>query len=186
MSNKKLVILGAGESGTGAAVLAKDKGFDVFLSDSGTISPHYRAVLQAENIEFEEGTHTMARILDADEIVKSPGIPCEAPPVAAAMAKNIPVISEIELAGRYTDARMVCITGSNGKTTTTMLIHHILTHAGIDAGLAGNVGRSLAWQVAREPHDVYVVELSSFQLDNMYSFKANICLLYTSPSPRDS
>ena len=174
---RRLVVLGAGESGTGAAILAKDKGFDVFLSDSGHISPRYRAVLEAEGIEFEEGTHTMARILAADEVVKSPGIPVDVPVMAAVLAKHIPVVSEIEFAGRYTDAKMVCITGSNGKTTTTMLIHHILIGAGIDAGLAGNVGRSLAWQVAREPHPVYVVELSSFQLDNMYDFKANIAVL---------
>jgi len=174
---RRLVVLGAGESGTGAAILAKDKGFDVFLSDSGHISPRYRAVLEAEGIEFEEGTHTMARILAADEVVKSPGIHVDVPVMAAVLAKHIPVVSEIEFAGRYTDAKMVCITGSNGKTTTTMLIHHILIGAGIDAGLAGNVGRSLAWQVAREPHPVYVVELSSFQLDNMYDFKANIAVL---------
>ncbi len=174
---RRLVVLGAGESGTGAAILAKDKGFDVFLSDSGHISPRYRAVLEAEGIEFEEGTHTMARILAADEVVKSPGIPVDVPVMAAVLAKHIPVVSEIEFAGRYTDAKMVCITGSNGKTTTTMLIHHILIGAGIDAGLAGNVGRSLAWQGAREPHPVYVVELSSFQLDNMYDFKANIAVL---------
>ncbi len=174
---RRLVVLGAGESGTGAAILAKDKGFDVFLSDSGHISPRYRAVLEAEGIEFEEGSHTMARILAADEVVKSPGIPVDVPVMAAVLAKHIPVISEIEFAGRYTDAKMVCLTGSNGKTTTTMLIHHILIGAGIDAGLAGNVGRSLAWQVAREPHPVYVVELSSFQLDNMYDFKANIAVL---------
>lgn len=174
---RRLVVLGAGESGTGAAILAKDKGFDVFLSDSGHISPRYRAVLEAEGIEFEEGSHTMERILAADEVVKSPGIPVDVPVMAAVLAKHIPVVSEIEFAGRYTDAKMVCITGSNGKTTTTMLIHHILIGAGIDAGLAGNVGRSLAWQVAREPHPVYVVELSSFQLDNMYDFKANIAVL---------
>ena len=174
---RRLVVLGAGESGTGAAILAKDKGFDVFLSDSGHISPRYRAVLEAEGIEFEEGSHTMARILAADEVVKSPGIPVDVPVMAAVLAKHIPVISEIEFAGMYTDAKMVCITGSNGKTTTTMLIHHILIGAGIDAGLAGNVGRSLAWQVAREPHPVYGVELSSFQLDNMYDFKANIAVL---------
>lgn len=174
---RRLVVLGAGESGTGAAILAKDKGFDVFLSDSGTISPKYRAVLEAEDIAFEEGTHSLDRILSAHEIVKSPGIPLDAPVIKAAKAKNIHIISEIEFAGRYTDAKMVCITGSNGKTTTTMLIHHILTGAGIDAGLAGNVGHSLAYQVARAPHKVYVVELSSFQLDNMYEFKANIAVL---------
>lgn len=174
---KRIVVLGAGESGTGAAILAKDKGFEVFLSDSGSISPKYREVLQNEGISFEEGSHSMDKILAADEIIKSPGIPLDAPVILEVRKKNIPVISEIEFAGRYTDAKMVCITGSNGKTTTTMLIHHILTHAGIDAGLAGNVGNSLAWQVARNPHPVYVVELSSFQLDNMYDFKANIAVL---------
>ena len=174
---RRLVILGAGESGFGAAVLAKDKGMDVFLSDCGTIASKYRERLETEKIPFEEGHHTESLILSADEIVKSPGIPLDAPTIVAARAKNIPVISEIELAGRYTESKMVCITGSNGKTTTTMLIHHILTHAGIDASLAGNIGMSLAYQVAREPHDVYVVELSSFQLDNMYDFKANIAVL---------
>ncbi len=176
-SAKRLVVLGAGESGTGAAILAKDKGMDVFLSDSGTIAPKYRQTLIDERISFEEGGHTFEKILNADEVVKSPGIPLTAPVIVELQKKGIPVISEIEFAGRYTDAKMVCITGSNGKTTTTMLIHHILTHAGIDAGLAGNVGNSLAWQVARCPHEVYVVELSSFQLDNMYSFKANIAVL---------
>ncbi len=174
---RRLVVLGAGESGFGAAVLAKDKGMDVFLSDSGKIAEKYRSRLVDEAIPFEEGGHSMDRILAADEIVKSPGIPLEAPVVKAAIAKNIPIISEIEFAGRYTDAKMVCITGSNGKTTTTELIYHILTYGGIDASLAGNIGKSLAWQVARDPHDVYVVELSSFQLDNMYDFKANIAVL---------
>lgn len=174
---RRLVVLGAGESGTGAAILAKDKGLDVFLSDSGTIAPRYRRQLEVEGIAFEEGGHTPGLILNADEVVKSPGIPLDAPVILAVRAKNIPVISEIEFAGRYTDSRMVCITGSNGKTTTTLLIHHILTGAGIDAGLAGNVGHSLAYQVARDPHKVYVVELSSFQLDNMYDFKANIAVL---------
>lgn len=176
-AKKRIVVLGAGESGTGAAILAKDKGADVFLSDAGKIAPKYRKILEREEIPFEEGSHSLDRILCADEIVKSPGIPLDAPVVLAARDKNIPIISEIEYAGRYTDAKMVCITGSNGKTTTTMLIHHILTHAGIDAGLAGNVGHSLAYQVARDPHPVYVVELSSFQLDNMYDFKANIAVL---------
>ena len=174
---RRLVVLGAGESGTGAAILAKDKGLDVFLSDSGAIAPRYRRQLEEEGIAFEEGGHTPGLILNADEVVKSPGIPLDAPVILAVRAKNIPVISEIEFAGRYTDSRMVCITGSNGKTTTTLLIHHILTGAGIDAGLAGNVGHSLAYQVARDPHKVYVVELSSFQLDNMYDFKANIAVL---------
>ncbi len=176
-NNKRIVVLGAGESGTGAAILAKDKGFDVFLSDSGTIAARYREVLEKENIAFEEGGHSTARILSASEIIKSPGIPCDAPIVLQAVAKGIPVISEIEFAGRYTDSKMVCITGSNGKTTTTLLTHHILRGAGIDAALAGNVGKSLAWQVARDPHPVYVVELSSFQLDNMYSFKANVAVI---------
>lgn len=175
--NKRLVVLGAGESGTGAAILGKDKGFDVFLSDMGSIAPEYLDILSREGIEFEQGTHTMPRILAADLIVKSPGIPLTAPVIVEASGKNIPIISEIEFAGMFTDAKMVCITGSNGKTTTTMLIHHILTSAGIDAGLAGNVGHSLAYQVARRPHPVYVVELSSFQLDNMYNFKANIAVL---------
>lgn len=174
---KKIVVLGGGESGVGAAILAKDKGYDVFLSDGGNLKPEYRDTLLAEKIDFEEGGHTESRVLQADEIVKSPGIPETAPIIVAAKNKNIHIISEIEFAGRYTDSKMVCITGSNGKTTTTTLIHHILTHAGIDAGLAGNIGKSLALQVARDPHPVYVIELSSFQLDNMYAFKANIAVL---------
>lgn len=174
---KRIVILGGGESGTGAAILAKDKGMDVFLSDSGTLAQRYVDTLRAEGIAFEQGGHTEALILNADEVVKSPGIPPTAPLIQKIVAAGIPVISEIELAGRYTDSKMVCITGSNGKTTTTTLITHILTSGGIDASPAGNVGRSLAWQVAREPHDVYVVELSSFQLENMYDFKANIAVL---------
>ena len=174
---KRLVILGGGESGVGATILGKDKGMDVFLSDSGSLSDHYRRVLDEEGIPYEEGTHTLERILTADEVVKSPGIPPTAPVVKEIVAKGIPVISEIELAGRYTDARMVCITGSNGKTTTTLLTYHILKSAGVDAGLAGNVGQSLALQVARDDHDVYVIELSSFQLENMYDFHANIAVI---------
>ncbi|MDE6277798.1 MAG: UDP-N-acetylmuramoyl-L-alanine--D-glutamate ligase [Muribaculaceae bacterium] len=175
---KRLVILGAGESGTGAAILGKDLGMDVFLSDSGKISDHYRSILESEGIAFEEGGHTREKIVNADEIVKSPGIPLTAPIVAEAMKKSIPVVSEIEFAGRYAgDSKMVCITGSNGKTTTTLLTYHILREAGLDVGLAGNVGFSLAYQVAREPHKVYVIELSSFQLDNMYDFKANIAVI---------
>lgn len=174
---KRLVILGGGESGVGAAILGKDRGWDVFLSDSGEIAPHYSRVLSDEGIPFEHGHHTAELILNATEVIKSPGIPPTAPLVRELAAKGIPVISEIEFAGRYTDAKMVCITGSNGKTTTTMLIHHILCSSGIDAGLAGNVGKSLALQVAREPHDVYVVELSSFQLENMYDFKANVAVM---------
>ncbi len=174
---KRLVILGGGESGVGAAILGKDKGMDVFLTDSGRLSPHYRQMLETEGIPYEEGGHTLERIIDADEVVKSPGVPPTAPVVQAVAAKNIPVISEIELAARYTDAKMVCITGSNGKTTTTLLTYHILRRAGINVGLAGNVGRSMALQVARDRHDVYVIELSSFQLENMYQFKANIAVM---------
>lgn len=174
---KRLVILGGGESGVGAAILGKDKGFDVFLSDSGMLAPNYADTLRAEGIAFEEGGHTEALILNADEVVKSPGIPPTVPLVKKLVAQGTPIISEIELAGRYTNSKMVCITGSNGKTTTTKLITHILTDGGVDASPAGNVGRSLAYQVAREPHDVYVVELSSFQLENMYDFKANIAVL---------
>lgn len=177
MEKKRLVILGGGESGTGAAILGKDRGFDVFLSDSGSISKKYTDVLEAEGIPYEQGGHTPELILNADEVVKSPGIPLTAPLIVELKSRGIPVISEIELAGRYTDAKMVCITGSNGKTTTTSLIYHILKRAGIDAGLAGNIGNSLALQVARDPHAVYVIELSSFQLDNMYDFKANIAVL---------
>lgn len=178
MENKKcIVVLGGGESGVGAAILAKDKGMDVFLSDMGHVADRYAAVLNEEGIEWEHGQHTMERILKADEVVKSPGIAPTTPVVKALVERNIPIISEIEFAGRYTDAKMVCITGSNGKTTTTMLTYHILKNAGINVGLAGNVGKSLALQVAREKHDVYVIELSSFQLENMYKFKANIAVL---------
>lgn len=174
---KRLVILGAGESGVGAAILGKDKGMDVFVSDFGPIKDKYAAMLQAEGIPYEQGGHTEALILNADEVVKSPGIPPTAPIMLKIKDKGIPVISEIELAGRYSDAKMVCITGSNGKTTTTLLIHHILTAAGIDAGLAGNVGHSLALQVARSPHPVYVIELSSFQLEDMRDFRANVAVM---------
>lgn len=176
-NKKTLVVLGGGESGVGAAILANAKGMDVFVSDYGTIAPHYRQMLDDENIEWEDGKHTMDRILAADEIVKSPGIAPTTPVMKAVAEKGIPVISEIEFAGRYTDAKMVCITGSNGKTTTTLLTYHILKNAGINVGLAGNVGKSLALQVLRENHDVYVIELSSFQLENMYQFKANIAVI---------
>ena len=174
---KTLVILGGGESGVGAAILGKTKGYNVFLSDSGQIAERYRSQLDAEGIEWEQGGHTMERILAADEVVKSPGIPPTVPVMQQIFTKGIPVISEIEFAGRYTDARMVCITGSNGKTTTTLLTYHVLKDAGINVGLAGNVGQSLALQVAREHHDVYVIELSSFQLENMYDFHANIAVI---------
>lgn len=176
-NRKRLVVLGGGESGVGAAILGKDKGMEVFLSDFGQIPERYRQQLDAEGIEWEQGQHTLERILSADEVVKSPGIPPTAPVMKAIAEKGIPVISEIEMAGRFTDAKMVCITGSNGKTTTTLLTYHILREAGINVGLAGNVGRSLALQVARTPHDVYVIELSSFQLENMYEFKANIAVM---------
>ena len=177
VQKKRLVVLGGGESGVGAAILGKVRGYDVFLSDSGTIAPHFRSQLETEGIAYEHEGHTPELILNADEAVKSPGIPPTAPIVMQLKEKGVPVISEIELAGRYTDSKMVCITGSNGKTTTTMLIYHILRSAGIDAGLAGNVGKSLALQVARDPHQVYVVELSSFQLENMYDFKANVAVM---------
>ena len=174
---KRIVILGAGESGAGAAVLAKKEGFDVFVSDMSAISDKYKKMLDDRAIAWEEGRHTEELILNADEIVKSPGIPDTAPMVRKAKEHGIGIISEIEFAGRYTDAHMVCITGSNGKTTTTSLIYHIFREAGIDAGLAGNIGRSLALQVAEEPHEWYVIELSSFQLDNMYDFRADIAVL---------
>ena len=177
MEKKRIVVLGAGESGTGAAILAKVKDFDVWLSDMGKIAPKYKAKLNEFQVNWEEGQHTEEKILMADEVVKSPGIPDNAPIIQKIISKNIPIISEIEFAGRYTDAKMVCITGSNGKTTTTLLTYHILQEAGLNVGLAGNVGKSLAYQVATEKHDVYVIELSSFQLDNMYDFKANIAVL---------
>lgn len=175
--DKKIVILGAGESGAGAAVLAKKEGFEVFVSDLSGIKPKYKEILDAHNIRWEEGHHTESEILNADEIIKSPGIPDKAPIIKKLKAQGTPIISEIEFAGRYTDSTMICITGSNGKTTTTLLTQHILTQAGVDAGLAGNVGNSLALQVAEDPHPVYVIELSSFQLDNMYDFKADIAIL---------
>ena len=174
---KKIVVLGAAESGAGAAVLAKVKGFDVFVSDMGNIRDNYKKLLDDHQIEWEEGQHTEERILAADEVIKSPGIPDTAPMIKKIIERNIPIISEIEFAGRYTNSKMICITGSNGKTTTTSLIYHIFKDAGYDVGLAGNIGRSLALQVAEEPHEYYVIELSSFQLDNMYDFRANVAVL---------
>ena len=174
---KRIVILGAGESGAGAAVLAKKQGFDVFVSDMSAIAEKYKKQLDSHAISWEEGQHTASMILNADEIIKSPGIPDTAPMVAKAIDAGITIISEIEFAGRYTHSKMVCITGSNGKTTTTSLIYHIFKEAGYDVGLAGNIGNSLALQVAEDPHDYYVIELSSFQLDNMYEFRANIAIL---------
>ncbi len=177
MENKRVVVLGGGESGVGAAILAKVKGLDVFLSDGGSIKPKYKDMLDSYNIEWEEGQHTKDSIINADEVVKSPGIPETAPMMVEIIKRRIPVISEIEFAGRYTSAKMICITGSNGKTTTTLLTYHILKSGGLNVGLAGNVGHSLALQVATKDYDYYVLELSSFQLDNMYKFKANIAIL---------
>ena len=174
---KRIVILGAGESGAGAAVLAKKKGFDVFVSDMSVIKDIYKELLVSKNIQWEEEHHTEELILNADEVIKSPGIPNDAPMILKLKAKGIPVISEIEFAGRYTNAKMICITGSNGKTTTTSLIYHIFKSAGLNVGLAGNIGQSLALQVAECNYDYYVIELSSFQLDNMYDFRANIAVL---------
>ena len=174
---RRIAVLGAAESGVGAAVLAQKKGFDVFVSDMSAIKKHYKQMLDEYGIVWEEERHTENLILNADEIIKSPGIPQEAPVVQKALEKGIPVISEIEFAGRYTNAKMICITGSNGKTTTTSLIYHIFKNAGYNVGLAGNIGRSLALQVAECDFDYYVIELSSFQLDNMYDFKADIAVL---------
>ncbi|MBR5592511.1 MAG: UDP-N-acetylmuramoyl-L-alanine--D-glutamate ligase [Bacteroidaceae bacterium] len=174
---KRIVILGGGESGCGAAVLAKKLGFDVFLSDFGRIADKYKLMLDEQQILWEEQGHTKELILNAGEVIKSPGIPNEAPIIVEIKNAGIPIISEIEFAGRYTRAKMVCITGSNGKTTTTSLIYHIFREAGLDVGLAGNIGNSLALQVAQGDRDYYIVELSSFQLDNMYEFRANVAVL---------
>ncbi len=174
---KRIVILGAAESGVGAAVLAKKEGFDVFVSDSVLIKDNYKKMLDDHDIEWEEGGHTESKILNADEIIKSPGIPDQVPIIQKLIKQHTHIISEIEFAGKYTRSKMVCITGSNGKTTTTSLIYHIFKSAGYDVGLAGNIGRSLALQVAEDPHEYYIIELSSFQLDNMYDFHANIAIL---------
>lgn len=174
---KRMVILGAGESGTGAAILAKKQGFDVFVSDKSEIKEDYKKVLDKYGIAWEEKQHTENLILNADEVVKSPGIPDKAPIITMLMGKGIHIISEIEFAGRYTNAKKICITGSNGKTTTTLLTYHILRSGGLNVGLAGNVGHSFAWQVAEEDFDIYVLELSSFQLDNTYDFKAEVAVL---------
>ncbi|MBO5699537.1 MAG: UDP-N-acetylmuramoyl-L-alanine--D-glutamate ligase [Bacteroidaceae bacterium] len=173
----KLTILGAAESGVGAAILAKKHNYEVFVSDMGQIKDKYKEILNQHHIEWEEGKHTEERLIDADEVVKSPGIPDTAPMVQKFIQAGTPILSEIEFAARYTNAKMICITGSNGKTTTTSLIYHILKKAGFNVGLAGNIGHSLALQVAEEPKEWYVVELSSFQLDNMYDFRAHIAVL---------
>lgn len=175
--SKSAVILGGGESGVGAAILAQKKGYEVFLSDLGEIKEKYKNVLSNYKIEFEEEKHSVDRILKADLIVKSPGVPETAPLVVQLREKGTPVISEIEFAGKYSSAKTICITGSNGKTTTTLLLYYILKNSGLNVGLAGNVGKSYAWQVAEENYDVYVIELSSFQLDGMYDFKADISIL---------
>ncbi|MBP9585390.1 MAG: UDP-N-acetylmuramoyl-L-alanine--D-glutamate ligase [Bacteroides sp.] len=174
---KRIVILGAGESGAGAAVLAKAKGFETFVSDMSAIKEPYKQLLDKHQIDWEEGHHTEALLLNADEVIKSPGIPNDAPLILKLKEQGIPIISEIEFAGRYTHAKMICITGSNGKTTTSSLIYHIFKSAGLNVGLAGNIGKSLALQVAEDDHDYYILELSSFQLDNMYEFRANIAVL---------
>ena len=177
-NSNRIVVLGAAESGVGAAILAQVKGFDVFVSDMGNIKPNYKEMLDQHNIAWEEGQHTEELVLNAHEIIKSPGIPENAPMIRKAKEAEIPIISEIEFAGRYTHAKMICITGSNGKTTTTSLIYHIFKTAGYNVGLAGNIGRSLALQIAEGWNfEYYIIELSSFQLDNMYHFRANIAVL---------
>lgn len=173
----KIIILGGGESGVGSAILAQSKGFDVFLSDNGPLQDKYKKELDQYGIPYEENGHTDDIILAATEIIKSPGIPNYAPLVQEAVKKGIPILSEMEFAKRYTSAKMICITGSNGKTTTTSLIYHILSSAGLNVGLGGNIGKSFARQVAEENYDYYVLELSSFQLENMYTFKADIAIL---------
>lgn len=175
--SKRIVILGAGESGVGSAVLAKKEGFNVFVSDLSTIADKYKKQLDEYQIQWEEKIHSMELILSADEVIKSPGIPDKSPVIVKLLEQGTPIISEIEFASRYTDAKMICITGSNGKTTTTMLTYHIFKSAGLHVGLAGNVGHSLAFQVATKDFDYYILELSSFQLDNMYKFKADIAIL---------
>lgn len=176
-ANKNIAVIGAAESGVGAAVLAQKLGYTVFVSDLGSVKEEYKKVLLEKKIVFEEGKHDFEKILSSDEIIKSPGIPDKAEIIKKASEKNIPVISEIEFAIRYTNATMIGITGTNGKTTTTLLTYHILKKAGLHVGLAGNVGKSLALQVAENKFDHYVLELSSFQLDNMYSSRINIAVL---------
>ena len=173
----RIVVLGGGESGVGAAVLAKVKGFDVFLSDSGQIAGHYADDLRKWDIPFEEGCHSEDLILNADEVIKSPGIPSTVPMVRKLEAQGTPILSEIEFAGRYDSAKKICITGSNGKTTTTSLIYYLLKNAGLNVGLGGNIGKSYAYQVATEHFDYYVLEISSFQLDNCYDFHPDIAII---------
>ena len=174
---QKITILGAGESGVGAAVLAQKEGFEVFVSDFGEIKKNYKDVLSHSEIEFEEGKHSEQRIYDADEVIKSPGIPDNIPIVNGLKKRGVKIISEIEFAARFTNAKKICITGSNGKTTTAFWIYHIMKKAGLNVGLAGNIGKSFAWQVADNNYDFYVLEISSFQLDGMFEFKADIAVL---------
>ena len=176
-TGKHIVILGAGESGVGAAILAKKQGWNVLVSDGGKIKDSFKAELESRQIEWEEGMHSQERVLTADLVIKSPGIPDKVALIQAIKAKGIKIISEIEFGGYYSNAKTICITGSNGKTTTTMLTYHILKKAGWNVGLAGNVGQSFAKQIAEENYDWYVLELSSFQLDDMYDFRANISIL---------
>ncbi len=173
----KLIVLGAGESGVGAAILAKDKGFDVLVSDKGAITEKYLLALEREGIRYESGQHSEVEILGADLVVKSPGIPENAPLIRTLKAKGIPVIAEIEFAAQYTDAKLYCITGSNGKSTTTMLTYYMLQKGGVNVGLAGNIGKSFALQVAREDFDAYVLEISSFMLDDMFHFRADVAVI---------
>ncbi len=173
----RVVVLGGGESGMGAAVLAKVKGFDVFLSDKGTIEEKYQEDLRKWDVPFEQGGHTEELVLNADEVIKSPGIPGSAPIVRRLEAQGTPIISEIEFAARYDNAKKICITGSNGKTTTTSLIYYLLQQAGLNVGLGGNIGKSYAYQVATEHFDYYVLEISSFQLDNCYEFRPDIAII---------
>lgn len=175
--NEQITILGGGESGTGAAILAQSLGYQVLLSDGGTLKPVFRDELIQRGIPFEEGGHTLEKIIESSTVIKSPGIPPTAAPVMAVKGRGIPVISEIEFASRHTNAKKICITGSNGKTTTTLLTHHILSKGGLNVGLAGNVGKSFARQVTERSFDCYVLELSSFQLDDMYDFRAEVAVL---------
>ncbi len=174
---ERIVILGAAESGVGAAVLARKQSLEVFVSDSGIIRPKYKEILESNGISYEEGKHSEQLILNASEVIKSPGIPERTPIVKLIRDRGIRIISEIEFAGRYTDAKKICITGSNGKTTTSSLLYHMMKKGGMNVGLAGNIGQSFALQVAYENYDYYVIELSSFQLDGMYDFKADIAIL---------
>lgn len=176
-TSRQVVILGGGESGVGAAVLATKVGYRVFLSDSASLAPGYVERLKAHGIEFEEGTHTEEKILGADLIIKSPGIPASALIIQKLIKNKVSVISEIEFAGRFTKAKTICVTGSNGKTTTSLLIYHILKKAGLNVGLAGNIGKSFAASVAHDRYDYYVLEISSFMLDNMFDFRADIAVL---------